>query len=173
MVMYTKKRKTKQKKKHPLSRRRHNGGKNRTQFDTFQDFGKSIDSFVTLFNIDEMSKKNAAEYLGYKTFNRNNLYTFTLLPSTIKENQYSGVKVTKKVENDTGVTIADNMAYDINKVNETLGELILGYYNITNKNERKGIYQKEVNVKETLRDNLPPVEEANIERFMHTRFDHV
>jgi len=169
--MGTHTRKRKYKPKHRKTR--HNGGKAQTQFDNFQNVGKSLDSFLSLFNIDELSKKNAAEYLGYKTFKRNNVFTFTLLPSTTKENQYSGLKVTKKVKNDPGVTFMDNVAYDIDKVNESLGELLLGYYNISNKNERKGIYQKELVVKETLRDNLPPVEEANIERFMHTRFDHV
>jgi hypothetical protein len=171
MGTHTRKRKYKEKPKHRKTR--YNGGKTQTQFDNFQMVGKSLDSFLSLFNIDELSKKNAAEYLGYKTFKRNNIFTFTLLPSTIKENQYSGLKVTKKVKNDPGVTFMDNVSYNIDKVNESLGELVLGYYNISNKNERKGIYQKDVVVKETLRDNLPPVEEANIERFMHNRFDHL
>jgi hypothetical protein len=171
MGTHTRKRKYKEKPKHRKTR--YNGGKTQTQFDNFQMVGKSLDSFLSLFNIDELSKKNAAEYLGYKTFKRNNIFTFTLLPSTIKENQYSGLKVTKKVKNDPGVTFMDNVSYNIDKVNESLGELVLGYYNISNKNERKGIYQKDVVVKETLRDNLPPVEEANIERFMNNRFDHL
>lgn len=171
MVTQTSKRKSKHRK--TKTKKHHNGGKNKTQFDNFQNVGKSLDSFFSLFNIDEMSKKNAAEYLGYKTYNRNNVFTFSLLPSTIKENQYSGLKVTKKIKNDPGINFVDNVAYEIDNVNNTLGELVLGYYNVTNKNERKGVYHKDVVVKEALRDNLPPVEEANIERFMHTRFDKV
>lgn len=161
------------KRKHRKTKHVHTNKGGRSQFDNFQKFGQSVDSFLSAFNIDELSRKNAKEYLGYKTYNRNNIFTFTLLPSTIKENQYSGVKMTKKVKNDPGVTFFDDINHDINGVNEGLGELIMGYYNVTNKNKRKGTYQKEVNIKEALRDNLPAVPESTIEDFANTRFDHV
>ena len=161
--------------KKQIYKRKHRNTKKggRSQYDNFGKFGNAIDTFISTFNIDELSKKNAREYLGYKTFNRNNVFTFTLLPSTMKNNQYSGVKVTKKVKNDPGVTLFDNINYDINSVNEGLGELLMGYYNVTNKNKRKGTYEKELNIKETLRDNLPPVPETTIEDFAKKRFEPV
>jgi len=167
------------KKKHPkLNNNRKNkntrklGGKS-VSFQNFQNFGKNIDRFLLNFNIDELSKKNASEYLGYKTYNRHNKFNFTLLPSTIKDNQYSGVKFTKNIKHDYGLSMFDKIGYDINGVNEALGELILGYYNITNKQNRKGVYKKEIDVKETIRDNIPPVSEENLERFVNKRFDRI
>jgi hypothetical protein len=170
--MYTKKKHPKIHKKRINKNTRKKGGKS-VSFQNFQNVGRTIDKFLQNFNIDELSKKNASEYLGYKTYNRNNLFKFTLLPSTIKDNEYSGVKFTKHVKYDNGLSFFDKIGYDITGVNEGLGELILGYYNITNKNNRKGVYKKEVNIKETLRDNIPPVEEENLERFVNKRFDHV
>jgi hypothetical protein len=170
--MYTKKKHPKIHKKKNNKNTRRKGGKS-VSFQNFQNVGRTIDKFLQNFNIDELSKKNASEYLGYKTYNRNNIFKFTLLPSTIKDNEYSGVKFTKHVKHDNGLSFFDKIGYDITGVNEGLGELILGYYNITNKNNRKGVYKKEVNIKETLRDNIPPVEEENLERFVNKRFDHV
>ena len=145
--MYTKKKHPKIQKKRKNKNTRKIGGKS-ISFQNFQNVGRTIDKFLQNFNIDELSKKNASEYLGYKTYNRNNIFKFTLLPSTIKDNQYSGIKVTKQVKNDDGIHFFDKVAYDIEGVNEGLGELILGYYNLTNKQNRKGVYKKEINIKE-------------------------
>ena len=165
--MYTKKKHPKKsKKKHRKTY--HNGGK--AQFDNFQNIGKTVDDFLVLFNIDELSKKNAEDYLGYKTYNRNNLFSFSLLPSTIKDNQYSGVKITKHAKHDDGIYLFDKINYDLAGVEEGLGELALNMYNITNKVKRKGIYNKKINFKEILKDNIPAVEEENIERFVDKRF---
>ena len=172
IYMYTKKKHHKIHKKGKNKNTRKIGGKT-IQFQNFQNLGRTVDKFLLKFNIDEISKKNASEYLGYKTYNRDNVFKFTLLPSTIKDNQYSGVKFTKYVKNDNNLSFLDNINYDIASVNEGLGELILGYYNLTNKQNRKGLYKKEVNIKETLRDNIPPVEEENLERFVNKRFDNV
>lgn len=165
------------KKKHPTKRKNKNtrkllGGKS-VSFQNFQNMGKTFDNFLQNFNIDELSKKNASEYLGYKTYNRHNKFNFTLLPSTIKDNQYSGVKFTKDIKHDYGLSMFDKIGYDIDGVNEALGELILGYYNITNKQNRKGVYKKEIDVKETIRDNIPPVSEENLERFVNKRFNRI
>ena len=74
--MHTKKKHSKNRKiKHRKTYHRSKGGK--AQFDKFQNVGKTIDDFLNLFNIDELSKKNAEDYLGYKTYNRNNVFTFT------------------------------------------------------------------------------------------------
>lgn len=170
--MYTKKKHPTIHKKRKNKNTRKMGGKP-VSFQNFQNVGKTIDKFLQNFNIDEISKMNASEYLGYKTYNRNNVFKFTLLPSTIKDNQYSGIKITKNVKNDDGLTFFDKIAYDITGVNEGLGELVLGYYNVTNKQNRKGVYKKEINIAETLKDNIPPVEEENLERFVKKRFDHI
>lgn len=174
--MYTKKKHSvihkKENNKNKNKNTRKKGGKS-VSFQNFQNIGRTIDKFLLNFNIDELSKRNASEYLGYKTYNRNNIFKFTLLPSTIKDNQYSGVKLTKYVKNDNGLTLFDKIGYDIAGVNEGLGELVLGYSNLSNKENRKGVYKKEINIKETLRDNIPPVEEENIERFVSKRFDHI
>lgn len=170
--MHTKKKHSIIHKKRKNKNTRKKGGKS-IPFQNFQNVGRTIDKFLLNFNIDELSKKNAAEYLGYKTYNRNNIFKFTLLPSTIKDNHYSGVKFTKYVKNDNALSMFDKIGYDIDGVNEGLGELILGYSNLTNKENRKGIYKKEINVKETIRDNIPPVEEENLERFVNKRFDHI
>lgn len=167
--MHTKKKHVKKgKKKHRKTYHTKKGGK--AQFDKFQNVGKSIDDFLNLFNIDELSKKNAEDYLGYKTYNKNNIFTFTLLPSTIKDNQYSGVKITNNTKHDDGIHLFDKINYDLAGVEEGLGELALNMYNITNKPKRKGVYNKKINFKETLKDNLPAVEEENIERFVEKRF---
>lgn len=167
--MHTKKKHSKKgKKKHRKTYHIAKGGK--AQFDKFQNFGKTIDDFLNLFNIDDISKKNAEDYLGYKTFNRNNIFTFTLLPSTIKDNQYANVKITKKDKYDDGVYFFDKLNNDIEGVEEGLGELALNVFNITKKPVRKGVYNKKINFKETVKDNLPAVEEENIERFVEKRF---
>lgn len=168
MVSKTRKIIHKKKRNTRVKRQSHIGGK--AQWNNFQNVGKSLDDFFTLFNIDELSKKNARDYLGYKTYNRNNLFNFTLLPSTIRDNQYSGVKITRNVKNDIGLNLMDTIAYDINNVDHHLGELILGTYNITNKNNRKGTFTKEINIKEPLRDNLEAVNEPNIATFVDNRF---
>jgi hypothetical protein len=168
--MHTKKKHLKKgKKKHRKSYHKKRGGK-KAQFDNFENVGKSVDDFLNLFNMDELAKKNAEDYLGYKTYNRNNMFTFTLLPSLIKDNQYSGVRITKNAKHDPGIHMFDKINYDLDGVEEGLGELALNMYNITNKTQRKGIYNKNINFKETLKDNLPAVEEENIERFVDKRF---
>lgn len=170
--MYTKKKHSKIHKKRKNKNTRKIGGKS-ISFQNFQNIGRTIDKFLQNFNIDEISKKNASEYLGYKTYNRNNIFKFVLLPSTIKDNQYSGVKFTKHVKHDDGLSLSDKIGYYISGVDEGLGELVLGYSNLTNKENRKGVFKKEVNVKETIRDNIPPVLEENIEQFVNKRFDHI
>jgi hypothetical protein len=168
--MSTRKKQKKDKnKKHRKTKSK--GGK--SQFDSFQKLGKTVDDFLVVFNIDELSKKNAADYKTYKTFKKNNKFKFVLLPSTIKDNQFSGVKLIRTVENDKGINIMDSIRSELNDVEDDFGKYILGYYNITKQDNRKGVYNKEINVKETIKDNLPAVEEENIERFVNKRFNHL
>ena len=167
--MSTKKKHFKKNKKYRKTIRK--GGK--SQYDSFQKYGKTLDDFLVLFNIDELSKKNAADYLAYKTYRKNNKFKFIFLPSTIKDNQFARVKLINTVENDKGINTFDSIRSDFNEVDEVFGKYILGYYNITNQNNKNGVFKKEINVKETIKDNLPAVEEGNLERFVNKRFNHL
>ena len=95
ICMYTKKKHPKIHKKRKNKNTRKIGGKS-TSFQNFQNVGKTIDKFLQNFNIDEISKMNASEYLGYKTYNRNNIFkftTFTFYVSTIIEKKsFSAIK---------------------------------------------------------------------------------
>jgi hypothetical protein len=147
------------------------GGNQKKQFDNFEELGKSIDDFFVLFDMDRLSKKDAKEYLGYKTYNRKSKLQFVLLPSTTKNNQFSNLKIIKHVESDPGLTLMDEINYQTGRVDDDLGEIVNSYYNITQDNVRpKGTYVKEVTIEEPLRDNLPAVEEPNIARFAAKRF---
>jgi len=167
--MSTRKKQKNKNKKHRKTKSK--GGK--LQYDSFQTLGKTVDDFLVVFNIDELSKKNAADYVRYKTFKKNHKFKFILVPSTIKDNHFSTVKLIKTVENDKGINATDSIGTDFNNVEDDLGKIILGYYNITKQNNRKGVYKKEINVKETIKDNLQAVEEENIERFVDKRFNHL
>jgi hypothetical protein len=147
------------------------GGNQAKPFDNFEELGKSIDDFFVLFDMDRLSKKDAKEYLGYKTYNRKSKLQFVLLPSTTKNNQFSNLKIIKQVESDPGLTLMDEINYQTGRVDDDLGEIVNSYYNITQDNVRpKGTYVKEVTIEEPLRDNLPAVEEPNIARFAAKRF---
>ena len=140
-------------------------------FENFEELGKSVDDFFVLFDMDKLSKKDAKEYLGYKTYNRKNKLQFVLLPSTTKNNQFSNLKIINQVENDPGLTLMDEINYQVRRVDDDLGELVNGYYNITKNNVKpKGTYIKEVLIEEPIRDNLPAVDEPNIARFAEKRF---
>lgn len=143
------------------------------QLNNFQSVGKSLDDFFSLFNIDEFSKKNSADYLGYKTFKKNNIYKFILNPSTTKENQYSGVKIIKSVKTDDGINVFDMIDYDIQNVNDGLGEFFISVFDTNRKKKRKGVFKKEIEIKETLKDNIPAVSESTITNFVDKRFDHL
>jgi hypothetical protein len=165
------KRVTHRNKKNGGNQAKFDGGNQTKQFDNFEELGKSIDDFFVLFDMDKLSKKEAKEYLGYKTYNRKSKLQFVLLPSTTKNNQFSNLKIIKQVESDPGVTLMDEINYQIHRVDDDLGELVNGYYNITQDNVRpKGTYIKEVMIEEPLRDNLPAVDEPNISRFAAKRF---
>lgn len=170
--MYTRKKqfkkKNKQKQKKNNTRR---GGAE--QFKNFQNVGKTMDDFFSLFNIDELSKKNSEDYLGYKTYNRNNIYKFLLIPSTTRENQFSGIKMIKDVQNDDGINLIDSITYDIQNVDDGLGEFFLNTFDARQKPKRKGVFKKEIKVKETLKDNIPAVSESNIASFVDKRFNHL
>lgn len=167
--MHTKKKHSKKgKKKHRKTYHTSKGGK--AQFDKFQNVGKTIDDFLNLFNIDELSKKNAEDYLGYKTYNQNNVFTFSLLPSTIKDNQYSSVNIKKNTKYDDGIHFFDKINKELYDIEDGLGKYLLNMNNFTNKQLIKGVYNKKINFKEVLKDNLPAVEEENIQRFVEKRF---
>jgi len=147
------------------------GGDKSYSFDSFQSTGKEVDDFFTLFDIDRLSYKDPNEYLGYKKYNRNSKFKFYLTPSYTRKNQYSGLKVVNTVLLDPGLGLFDELKYQFDKANNDFAQLMNGYYNVTGKSpKRKGTFVKEIDIKEKLKDNLPPVEEENITSFVNKRF---